>query len=113
MSAAEGSLPKETPPPYSWLASDSGDFLQGWYDDLVTLSSAPIHEVKLTAVEGGWLLMLKARSASRGALVCFYGGETVGDCVDKLHYDLTHRPGVRWKPDRFAGRPVPKDGDRR
>lgn len=88
--------------PFDWMNSEAGNLLQRLYDEICILSGAPVTAVKFKKTEGGWLLVLNAVSQQRGALVCFYAGETVGDCVDALAYDLTHKPGVKWKPDRYG-----------
>lgn len=71
-------------------------------EELCADSGAPVREVKWVAGSDGWLLVLKAVSRSRGALVCFYGGRTVEDCVEAVVYDLYHKPGLKWKKDRYA-----------
>lgn len=65
-------------------------------------SGAPINGVKFHRTEGGWLLVVKTTSASRGALVCFYGGQTIEDCFEQLIYDVYHKPGIKWKADKYA-----------
>jgi hypothetical protein len=73
-----------------------------WYEWVVADTGAPVHEIRLKKTDGGWMLLLKARSATRGALVVIVGGKTIEDCHNTLAYAMTHEPGVKWKPDRYA-----------
>jgi len=65
-------------------------------------TGAPINGMKIHRTEGGWLLVVKTVSKSRGALVCFYGGATIEDCYEQLLYDVYHQPGVKWRADKYA-----------
>lgn len=65
-------------------------------------TNAPLRGINAYRTEGGWLLVVKTASVQRGALVCFYGGETLAACAEQLHYDLFHNPGMTWKADRYA-----------
>jgi len=65
-------------------------------------TGAVLWGLELKRREGGWLLLIKTRSVQRGALVAFYGGATPGDCLEQLETDLRTKPGIKWKPDKFA-----------
>lgn len=71
-------------------------------DQFAWATTAPLQGMNMYKTEGGWLLVVKTKSASRGALVCFYGGATLGDCASQLAYDFHHNPGITWKPDKYA-----------
>lgn len=86
---------------------------ENWTEDLVSVfqqmeeqfawaTNAPLNGLNAYKTDGGWLLIVKTRSVQRGALVSFYGGATLGDCVEQLAYDLHHNPGVTWKADKYG-----------
>lgn len=84
------------------ILKEAGETLAAMMEIICADSGAPVSAFKLSRSEGGWLLMLKAVSQRRGALVCFFGGRTVEDCLDQLESALRTEPGVRWRPDRYG-----------
>lgn len=65
-------------------------------------TGAPLRGMNAYATDGGWLLVVKTFSQQRGALVAFYGGESLATCAEQLTYDLYHNPGITWKQDKYA-----------
>lgn len=65
-------------------------------------TNAPLRGLNAYKTEGGWLLVVKTSSLQRGALVSFYGGESLASCAEQLVYDLYHNPGITWKSDKYA-----------
>lgn len=74
----------------------------GLLEELAYQTGAPVDGLNFTKREEGWLLVVKARSARRGRLVAFYGGHTPDDCLEALWAAAGSKPGVAWKPDKFA-----------
>lgn len=65
-------------------------------------TNAPLRGFNAYKTDGGWLLVVKTLSLQRGALVSFYGSDTLAGCVEQLVYDLRHNPGITWKPDKYS-----------
>jgi hypothetical protein len=86
--------------PNDW-AKCMADSLTDLEQQFAWATNAPLKGFNCYKTEGGWLLVIKTASVQRGALVAFYGGATVGDCVDQLVYDMFHEPGIRWKGDKY------------
>lgn len=84
------------------MAKEAGELLALCMEYICADSGAPVNSIRFSKTDEGWLLTLKARSAARGGLVCFYGGRAPGDCMDMLMYDLYHSTGLKWKPDKYA-----------
>lgn len=50
----------------------------------------------------GWLLVVAARRKGGNRIVAFFGGGTIDQCVERFLYDLWHKPGIKWLPDKYA-----------
>lgn len=88
-------------PPKDWGESLVDVFSQ-LEEQFAWATGAPLRGVNCYQTDGGWLLVLKTFSTQRGALVAFYGGAKLADCVEQMHYDLFHNPGITWKTDKYA-----------
>ena len=75
---------------------------RGLLEELCYQTGAPVNGINFTKREEGWLLVVKARSASRGPLVAFFGGHDPDECLEALWALAGSKPGVNWKPDKFA-----------
>lgn len=66
-----------------------------WY------TGAPITSITLKKKDECWLLVVHARSASRGALVVFIDGRTPGECFGELLAAASKKGGLDWKADKW------------
>jgi hypothetical protein len=77
--------------------------LSGIEQEIAYAYGFPLRGLNLHRTEGGWLLVIKTQSVQRGALVAFFGGRSIEDCVAAMFDQLNTKQGITWKPDRFAG----------
>lgn len=65
-------------------------------------TGAPLHELKLKQRGDHWMLLVKTASVQRGALVAFFYGRTIGDCLWQLEAAYRTGKGIEWREDKFA-----------
>lgn len=80
----------------------------GILQEMAYHTGAPIEGLNFKSVDGGWLLIVKARSARRGALVAFFGGRDPDECLEAFWAQACVKPGVHWKPDKYVKKPYDK-----
>lgn len=56
----------------------------------------------LKQTSGGWFLVVSAVRLGGERVVAFYGGPHPEDCMAQFTYAMSHKPGMNWKPDRYA-----------
>lgn len=78
------------------------ELMNEWEEQFATAVGGPFRGMNLNKVDGGWLLVVKTHSQSKGPLVAFFGGRCVGDCFAQLFYDMHHDGGIKWKVDRYV-----------
>lgn len=64
-------------------------------------SGVPITGFNLRRKGDAWLLTVKARSAQRGAIVCFVAGQTPSEAVAEFISLAGAKNGLNWKPDKY------------
>lgn len=84
------------------VEEEAGDWVEALWKELCYQTGAPISEICLSRKDDGWLLRVKARSASKGGLISFFYGRTVKEAVDSTLYAATHTPGWKWTEDKYA-----------
>lgn len=66
-----------------------------WYDGRI------LEEVKFLRRDGGCLLVVTAQPSKGEPQVCFHWGRDRVEAFYQLAYNLTHQPGVSWRPSKF------------
>lgn len=64
-------------------------------------SGVPITGFNLRRKGDAWLLTVKARSAQRGAIVCFTAASSPSECVAEFVSLAGVKNGLNWKPDKY------------
>lgn len=87
--------------PFSYFEALAGmaDYLEQIF---AWATGAPLHSFELKKRGDHWMLLVKTASVQRGALVAFFYGRDIGDCVWQLEAAWRTGKGIDWKPDKFA-----------
>mgnify|MGYP001478578029 CR=1 FL=1 len=86
--------------PHDWVLQAT-QVMDEWQEQVSYYTGAPVDGFSISQGADGYLLVVRTHSASKGPLVCFYGGRIVGDCFAAFLYDITHGNGPKWKEDRY------------
>lgn len=102
MSAHDSPVTSDRPTWWSDPVVNLADQFSVLWELILWYTAVPISGFSLKRTDGGWLLVVNARSASRGALVCFTGGATAADCVAEFVAKCGTKDGPGWRADKYA-----------